>query len=91
MRRFHAHLACHFSPQSGYTVLHYAAEHGEVAVIDELVRRGANVNAIMNYKGKVKRMHMPLAREPNVKFDSQHTPSPYPPHDRAIYLRFIWR
>jgi len=29
LRRFHTRLACHSSPQSGYTVLHYAAEHGD--------------------------------------------------------------
>ena len=35
-------------PQAGRTALFYAASQGAVAVIDELVRRGANVNTTDN-------------------------------------------
>lgn len=37
-------------PQIGLTVLHYAAMHGVVDVIDKLVRGGANVNATSSYE-----------------------------------------
>lgn len=32
--------------QIGYTVLHWAAIHGALDAIDELIRRGANVNSL---------------------------------------------
>jgi ankyrin repeat protein len=46
--------------QDGITALHWAASHGAVDVIDELVRRGANVNAMSD----AVRSHLPLARQP---------------------------